>query len=169
MPGFNIGGGDNNDPSSRSEVNRAHRWRIITLGENLINRDELVFAKTLQLPNFAVEEEMITSAAIKYKFAKTVNWEDVTVQFYDSLGLFSELEKWRSLVWTPTDGIKPASEYKKQSMFGLTQGDGSITHSFVLHGSWPKTITHSALSYESSDFKYIDLVLSYDFASFESI
>lgn len=169
MPGFNIGGGADRDPSNRPEINRAHRWRIISLGENLINSDELVFAKTLQLPSFAVEEEMVTSAAIRYKFAKTINWEDVTVQFYDSIGLFTELEKWRSLVWTADSGIRTASEYKKQSTFGLTYGDGTIIQTFVLHGSWPKMITHSALSYESSDFKYIDLVLSYDFASFESL
>jgi hypothetical protein len=166
MPGFNIGGGDNNEPSNTAELNRAHRWRIVSLGENLIDGDMLLFAKTLQLPGFTVEEEVITSAAIKYKFAKTVNWEDVAISFYDTVGLFPALIEWQNKVYTEDAGIQPAASYKLQSTLSQTDSTGEPINQFILHGSWPKALTHSPLSYESSDIKMVDLILSYDFATF---
>lgn len=171
MPGFNIGGGGgNNEPSNTVEPLRNHRWRIISLGADgvdggVISRDKLVYAKTLQLPEFAVEEEMVTGAAIKYKFAKIVNWGDVTVSFYDVSGVHSGLTTWQGKVYTAEAGIKPADEYKKQCRFQMTDGagkeDGPL---YILKGSWPKTISHSALSYEDSDLKLVNLVISYDWA-----
>lgn len=167
MPGFNIGGGGSgNDPSNTVELNRAHRWRIVSLGENLIDGNMLLFAKTMQLPGFTVEEEVITSAAIKYKFAKTVNWEDVSISFYDTVGLFPMLVEWQNKVYTEDAGIQPANSYKLESRLAQTDNTGEDINQFTLHGSWPKSLTHSPLSYESSDIKMIDLVLSYDFATF---
>lgn len=168
MPGFNIagGGGGGDDPSNTVETNRAHRWRIISLGEGTISSDAFIFAKTLTLPGFTVEEEVVPGAAIRYKFAKMVNWEDVTVAFYDTGDLFTQLTSWQSLVYTPDGGIQPAASYKFQSTFSQTDNTGEPINQFVLHGSWPKSITHSPLSYETSDIKLVNLVLSYDFATF---
>lgn len=167
MPGFNIrGGGDGGEPPNTEETNRAHRWMIISLGENTVSNENTLFAKTLVLPGFTVEEEVITSAAIKYKFAKTVNWEDVSIAFYDTLNLFPQLIEWQNLVYTENAGIQPANSYKLRSIFSQTDNTGEPINQFTLHNSWPKSLTHSPLSYESSDIKLVDLVLSYDFATF---
>lgn len=166
MPGFNIGGGSTgSQPSNQEEVNRNHRWRIITLGENLISRDRLVFAKTLQLPSFSIEEESVMGAHIKYKFAKCVNWEDVVVTFYDTDDLLDLLIEWQNKVFDNQAGIKLANDYKRRSAFALTDGDGTESDiKYQLINSWPKSISHSQLSYEDSEIKLINLTLSYDFA-----
>lgn len=170
MPGFNIGSGGNGQPSNTTEAFRNHRWRIVSLGADgvdggVINRDKLVFAKTLQLPEFNVEEEMVTGAAIKYKFAKIVNWGDVVVGFYDVSGVYDGLMTWQGKVYKAQTGIGIADDYKKECRFQLTNGQGQEDGPlYVLKGSWPKIISHSTLSYEDSDLKMVNLTLSYDWA-----
>lgn len=167
MPGFNIGSGNSGDPSPNTEVHRAHRWRIETLGA-LQNTGNFLYAKTLQLPNFSVDEETYIGASVKYKFAKVINWEDVTVTFYDVIGLYEQLFGWQNQVFTPNEGIKPADDYKEESRFVQTDGMGEQAGPrYILKNSWPKTISHSPLSYESSEIKLITLVLSYDYADIQ--
>lgn len=176
MPGFNIGGGagGNNEPNSRVEILRAHRWQITQLGApNIkINPATLLYAKSLTLPGFNVEEEIVSGASLKYKFAKMVNWEDVSIEFYDVIGVFDDLRQWQDAVFTPQTGIQPASSYKMKASFVLTDGTGfsdgaGVQEAFTLHGAWPKQLTHSPLSYESSELKLVSLVLSYDFVTFD--
>ncbi len=168
MPGFNIGSGNVGDPSPNAEVHRAHRWRIESLGELQDSSNNFLYAKTLQLPNFSVDEETHIGASVKYKFAKVINWEDVTVTFYDVIGLYEQLFGWQNLVFTPNEGIKSADIYKKESRFVQTDGKGDQAGPrYILKNSWPKTISHSPLSYESSEIKLITLVLSYDFADIQ--
>lgn len=177
MPGFNIGGGnpDNtSEPSPLIEIHRAHRWRIFQLGDLALGNMAL-YAKTLSLPGFTVEEEIVNSSALKYKFAKMVNWEDVVIEFYDVFGMFDALVEWQNLVFTPADGIGVANDYKKNCVFELTTGsgdnmdaNGNLLPVFTLNGAWPKQLTHSPLSYENSELKTISLVLSYDYVTFEA-
>ena len=166
MPGFNIGAGaGGSEPSNTTELNRNHRWRIISLGENTIPRQSLIFAKSLQLPGFTIEEETVQGAAIRYKFAKIVSWEDVTITFYDNVGLVDNLLKWQNLVYDSGAGIKLANDYKKSSSFELTDGNGATAGpTYFLINSWPKSLSHSQLSYEDSEIKLINLTLSYDWA-----
>jgi hypothetical protein len=176
MPGFNIGGGagGNNEPNSQVEILRSHRWQIVTLGspDIRINRATLLYAKSLSLPGFSVEEEVVNGASLKYKFAKMVNWEDVSIEFYDVVGVFDDLKQWQDKVWTPATGIQPANSYKFRASFALTDGTGfndgaGVEEAFTLHGAWPKQLSHSPLSYESSELKLVSLVLSYDFVTFD--
>jgi hypothetical protein len=170
MPGFNIGGGNNREPSNTIEAFRNHRWRIMSLGADgttggVINSDKLVFAKSLQLPEFNVEEEMVTGAAIKYKFAKIVNWGDVVVTFYDVSGVYDGIMTWQGKVYSAQTGIGVADDYKKESRFQMTNGQGTEDGPlYVLKGSWPKVVNHSTLSYEDTELKLINLTLSYDWA-----
>lgn len=176
MPGFNIGGGgdDFQEPASTVEIHRAHRWRIEKLGD-VDFRTVLVYAKSVTLPGFTVEEEIVSSAALKYKFAKMVNWEDVSVEFYDVFGVFDPLVEWQNEVFTPENGIGVANDYKKDCTFILTNGSGNDSDDngnslpkFTLHGAWPKQLTHSPLSYENSELKTVSLVLSYDYVTFDA-
>lgn len=172
MPGFNINSNTQQGPEASIfiESQRNHRWRIISLGADgatggVIGRDALVYAKSLQLPEFNVEEEIVPGSAIKYKFAKFVNWGDVVVSFYDVSGVYAGLIKWQNLVYTDTAGIGIADNYKKQSRFQQTNGAGQDSGPlYRLIGSWPKIISHSTLSYEDSELKLINLTLSYDWA-----
>jgi hypothetical protein len=176
MPGFNIGGGGGADePSNTVEIHRANRWRILSLGDIAFGdeRSTLLYAKSLVLPGFNVEEEIVEGGAVKYKFAKMVNWEDVSLEFYDVFGVFATLASWQSQVFTPETGIGLADEYKKNCTFVLTDGAGKPVDDedngfpFTLHGAWPKQISHSPLSYESSDLKLVSMILSYDYVTYD--
>lgn len=169
MPGFNIGSKEQTDPSTTRETHRVHRWRIESLGElNDQQNRNFLFAKTLQLPNITFDEETHVGGSIKYKFAKIVNWEDVTISFYDVYGLYEQLFAWQNLVYTVNAGINPADMYKKESRFVMVDGMGKQAGPrYILKNSWPKSIQHSPLSYESSDIKLLTIILSYDFADIQ--
>jgi hypothetical protein len=168
MPGFNIGGQEG--PSNTTELYRTYRWFIETMmvdGRSMLNPYKLLYVKSIQLPGFNIEEEMIQGSAIKYKFAKTVNWDDVLVTFYDTEGIMEGLKSWQDLVWTPELGVQPASKYKGVTTFVLTNGEGSPTgFTFILRNCWPKSIKHGSLSYDSSEIKLVELTLSYDWAEY---
>lgn len=169
MPGFNITGAGNElepSPMPGNDIHRAHRWRISQLGD-VSSRTVKLYAKSLTLPGFTVDEEVVDGASLKYKFAKMVNWEDVSIEFYDVFSVFESLRAWQDQVFTPATGIRPAGDYKKLSSFVLTDGAGEDIRPFTLHGSWPKQLSHSPLSYESSELKLVSLVLSYDFVTFD--
>ena len=169
MPGFQIGQGTG--PSNTVETLRQHRWLIQTLGPIAIGPDAggtpPLLAESLQLPNVIIEEQTIQAALIKYKFAKSVSWEDASVTFYDTDNLLSKLLDWRNLVYTNVAGIKEhggANGYKKDSIFKLLDGIGKEKVTLTLRHSWPKSISHGPLSYGSTDIKLITVTLSYDFA-----
>lgn len=166
MPGFNIGS-SGPGPSITADVYRAHRWKIVNLGENSVSRYETVYAQSMTWPSVALEEESVMGAAINYKFAKAAVFEDVTVTFYDVLNLFDQLNDWQKKVYNPQDGIGLANDYKKESKFALTTENGDEAVKATLKNSWPKAITHSQLTYEASELKLVSLVLSYDWVEFE--
>jgi hypothetical protein len=168
MPGFNIGGGGSGkEPSITSDIKRVHRWRIDQLGELIINRDVHQYAQSLTWPNISIDEETVMGAAINYKFAKAASFDDVTIAFYDADYVFSNLETWFKLIYTPNSGIGMANEYKKDSKFTLTDGMGEQLDTVTLKNSWPKSISHSQLTYDNSELKLVNLTLSYDWAEFE--
>jgi hypothetical protein len=169
MPGFNIGSDASSEASITVTTHRSHRWRITSLGEGLINKPTMLYAKSIQLPGFSIEEEIVVGASIKYKFAKTVNWEDVSLSFYDVMGMIGDMRTWQDKVYTNGEGINSANDYKKTSSFILTDGVGESTGpTFTLKNSWPKSISHSELSYDNSEIKLINMILSYDWAEIEA-
>lgn len=180
MPGFNIESGKDSNSAhiGGSDLNRASRWRIKSLVfgsgtdySNVLNDRGLLFAKSLTLPTYSVEEESVLGGSINYKVAKTVTWDDVKVTFYDlahkndvNKSILGQLYKARQKLWTPDKGLHQASDYKGESTFILTDGDGNPTWSFTLVNSYIKSINHSELSYETSSIKEVTLTISYDWA-----
>lgn len=165
MPGFVTGGSGGPGPSSGVETLREHRWRITQLGP--MDRDTLLFARDLTLPDNKINELEILGSFLIYKFAKSVRWDDVTVVFYDDGRLLNEMNTWRDLVYTNDDGIKvhsPGSGYKQDAEFQLLDGMGSPINTVRLKNAWPKNISQGRLTYTSSNIKQITLVLAYDFA-----
>lgn len=160
MPGLVIGG-QGEGPSNTTEILRSHRWRIATLGDIQLNRLTIA-PKELQLPNFTVETESHQGGSVVYKYAKSVNWEDVSLTFYDTVNLYSAIDEWREKVWSDANGIGIANDYKKRTEFELYDGAGNTIFIYTLINSWPKKFAHGPLSMASSDIKVISLVLSYD-------
>ena len=178
MPGFNIGGNAQREPSNvEKDPFRVHRWRIVNLGvggtggsSGSIFRPPTLalYAKSLTLPSFNVEEEVVIGASVKYKFAKLASFEDVVITFYDTIGIYDGILDWQQDVWDKTNGVRMAERYKRNAQFCLTDGQGRDTGTvFLLIGCWPKQVSHSALTYDSSELKLINLTLSYDWAEFD--
>jgi len=159
MPGFAIQGGAG--PSNVQETLRSNRWVVQQLGP-ITDTFSLKLAKDLQLPNFNVTQETHTGGSLVYKYAKEINYQDVTISFYDFQGFINTLDEWRKMIWTPEDGLKDAGTYKAESKFQLLKGDGEVVHTYVLKNSWPKKIGHGQLSYSSSEIKYVQVILAYD-------
>lgn len=166
MPGFAITGTEGRGPSNTQETFRTHRWRVQKLGPIRAESDPALFlAKELQLPNFSVDQDTVTGASLVYKYAKNINFEDVTISFYDTEDIISELKGWRDTIWTPEEGLRESGSYKDTSIFLLLDGSGETLRTFTLINSWPKKISHGPLSYTSSDIKYVQVTLAYDWAT----
>jgi hypothetical protein len=176
MPGFainNTSGAISIDP--KAEFHRVHRWYINNLGipASIVGSDNSskfrLYAHSLELPSISFEEELVNGASLKYKFPKRVLWDPVTVSFYDVFGIHKKFEKWRQAIWTPEEGIKLANDFKGEAEFILTNGKGEDKQFYTLIGCYPSKISHSELTYTSSDIKLLRVTYSFDYAKIEII
>ena len=169
MAGFNVTGtsfqgiGDNQALSTATFVPN-FTWEVSTLFEdNAAKSTAIVYAKDVSLPSITFEKEEYTGASLKYKFASGAVYDDIRVTFYDTTGILPYLIKWRKSVWEES-GLKTASNYKKESVIKVYSQTGELQQTFKLIGSWPSVIKHGDLTYTSSDLKYVDLTITYDWA-----
>lgn len=164
MPGFKIAdyGGE---ALSTIETLRPHRWRIIQLGP-ITAQDFLLTAKELTLPQWKVEQLTVLGAVLNYKYAKNIKWDDISLTFYDTQKLASEIEKWKSLVNTDDKGIlvHGSGGYKKECEFDELDGQGTSVRNIKLFGAWPSSINYGKLSYQNSELKSVELSITYDYA-----
>lgn len=185
MPGFRVGTtGGNNDTygiSKSDQFRYTYTWQIESLQGETSGRDAskyLVYARDVSLPAFNVSIERHVGSSLEYKFAKSVSFDDVKITFYDSEGLYKKLNEWRRSVYDINDGIKTASEYKKESIIKVfsptfgQQGNRDTeddSYSYRLQGSWPSVIRHGDLTYTSSDVKIVEVTLTYDWAYIDEL
>lgn len=170
MPGFNLVGNKPIQPSNKigpnRDIRRSHRWFIETLvGESTSNDSDFkLFAKKISLPQLSFEEEVFRSLGGEYKFAALPKFQDVTIEFYDVVGIAERLYELQSRIWSSDNGIKPAKNYKGTTQLIVqTSVGGGKDMRYTLHNSWIKNMTHSDLTYERADLKSVTLTLSYDY------
>jgi len=169
MAGFNVAGTNfygygENEASSLATFIPTFTWEVATLfEENAARGTALVYAKDVSLPSITFEKEEYTGASLKYKFASGAVYDDIRLTFYDTEGILPYLIKWRKSVWEET-GLKTASNYKKESVITVYNQTGDPQQTFKLIGSWLSVIKHGDLTYTSSDFKFVDLTITYDWA-----
>jgi hypothetical protein len=181
MPGFKIGdkdgGGNPGDANSADskllgkDVKRSHRWRIVKLGtidnNPILSQDELLFAKSVTMPNIGFEEHYVLGGSIAYKFATRPEFGDLVLAFYDLDGIEPKIRRWQELVWRPAQGVGVANEYKDEVILYLTDGFGEpVDDAWKFINAWPKIINHGELVYDSSDFKLITMTISYDWIEY---
>ena len=175
MPGFAIG--DNilpvfaQDPSATVDPLRSYRWRIATItqpGGQAIYTSSEVIPVELTLPSKSFEQLEISGVSQKYKFAKSVSFDDVTVTLYDLVGLQKKFEDWMDKVWTKDAGLQ--TDYKGTAEFHLIDGQGGEKPlvSFKLINTWPKKLNHSQLSMSTNEFKLLTITFAYDWYEFTS-
>jgi hypothetical protein len=151
-----------------SETLRSHRWNIQQLGP--ISQNDTILVKELQLPQYTIERQEVLGGMQWYKYAKSVKWEDLEVQFYDNSQIYKSLLSWRDKVFTNDGGIQShniSSGYKKDCIFALLDGEGSVAQKIKLKNAWPASINLGRLSYTNNEIKLVVLTLAYDWAESE--
>lgn len=168
MPGFRVESTDQNSVAVSNDIKRAHRWRLFKFG-NVLKPDELLFAKSVTMPQISFEENMLWGGSIPYKVAKSATFGDLIVTFYDLIGLEPKIRQWGNKVWTENGGVRPSGEYKHEVILYLTDGSGKpIDDAWKFINAWPKNINHGELTYESSEFKTITVTISYDWIEYQA-
>lgn len=168
MPGFKIGG-TGEGPSNSLETLRENRWLITEFGP-ITDRERLLIAKEVGLPDYSADILEVLGGLIWYKYAKGIKWKDINVVFYDDGKVLQAVQSWKDLVYTNDGGIQahnPGSGYKKDCTFELLDGMGEPLLKVKLKQAWPSQILTGKLSYTSSEIKIVTVILSYDFAEIE--
>lgn len=130
----------------------------------------LVYIRSFTPPNYGFTLEDIDTGHITYKVARKINWEDVSLNFYGTIGLKDWLVEKRKQVWTPSEGIKYADDYKFTSVLKTLpiDWDGDINHpdvqAWTLMNSWVSKVDWCELTYTTSDMINVNVTLSYDWA-----
>lgn len=172
MPGFiinNYGGHRNTSSPATQEYYYTYTWEI----ENIFgdNNDVLVNAKDLTFPTFNVAKEVVKGASLEYKFAKSVNWDDVKITWYDTKGLIDVIKRWRETVWSIDGGLQSAASYKRDSVVTQylphAESLSDVGVRYRLYNSWPSIIRYGNVTYTDSDVKVVEVTLTYDFAEEE--
>jgi hypothetical protein len=134
--------------------------------QQTMNMDMLrkVYLRDCTLPEYTIDEEIYQSPSTKYKYAKGITWSDVKITYYDTFGLYLYLDNLKSKVWTPAYGVKPAVEYKFESVINVYIADAIEAFRWTLVNSWVKSISWADLTYVSSDMHMVTITLAYDWA-----
>ena len=169
MPGFIVNGQGvlpvvGNGAPDNTEYYYTYTWEIENFYEFHYSNIGIMHCKTMTLPTFNVAQETVMGASLEYKFAKSVNWADVKVAWYDTSGFLDTMKKWRKTVWSPKHGFAAVNTYKKESQFRTFLPDGEVAQTFRLINSWPSVIKYGDLTYTSSDVKMVEVTLTYDWA-----
>jgi len=163
MPGFRIA---NVGASTSSQVRPRYKytWEVPTIFGDPAQSGSLVYIKEAQLPNWDFDVIEIPGAAVKYKFAGHVNFGEIRLTWYDVDGTHDRVKAWRDRIWTPEDGIKPANDYKTESIIRSLAYDIETRTDWKLVNSWPKSVQLGELTYSDSDINSVVVSLVYDWA-----
>lgn len=178
MPGFNIGikaadetGGDRlRRPSFNvdavTDLHRAHRWRLDKLLDWNFESAPL-YPLEVSIPATTVEEENVGGANIDYKIPKKVKYGDFTIKIYDHARMLGELLKnimipagiFINPNSTATPGLRRADQYMGTVRVLMEDGSGKPVVAYEGLNCYLKEVTHSELTYSSSDFKMINMTI----------
>ena len=164
MPGFKVGFESVEGIDAKTEFYYTYTWEVPLILGSTTKRNELIILRECTTPTFTVNKESYTGASLEYKFAKSVAWEDVKLTWYDTKGLIDRIRDWRRTVWTASEGLKTAKEYKKNSQISCFLPDSTGVFGWILRNSWPSSIRNGELTYTNSDIKVVEVTLSYDWA-----
>lgn len=169
MPGFVVnaeGGAGITSVPENTEYYHTYTWEIEQIAGDFVGgqRSHLVNVKEMTLPTFTTTKETIMGASLEYKFAKSVNWDDVKITWYDTAGMLATIKQWRETIWDQEYGIAAVDTYKQESILRTHLPDYTAINEWVLMNSWPSQIKHGDLTYTSSDIKVVEVTLTYDWA-----
>lgn len=196
MPGFHISGEESweNDQfsprahgagTSVADLARTYRWYLESLDwpgnnidpqlGNVHSHEALKTFLSMDLPSVRVKEQQVLGFSIPYKFAKSVDFGDIDITFYDlyDRGETTQdiIEQWLHVVWNPYDGLGNgyARAYKGKLQAVEIDNDGSEKARFVLWNAWPKGIKPTQMAMDKNDIKKISVTFAYDWYTYDSL
>ena len=170
MPGFQVrdlgqSSAVHETAPSNADYYYVYTWEIAKFtGYRAETRPSLIHLQSASTPTFTANIEKYTASSVEYKWAKSVTWEDIKVSFYDTYGLIEALISWRSNIWSPYTGLKPARSYKDNTILNVYLPSGEAKFGWNLIGSWPSTIRSGELTYTESNVKICEITVTYDWA-----
>lgn len=196
MPGFRIvydqESWDNDAYSPRApgagtsfaDVARTYRWYLESLEWpgavdaqlGAVNSHEsLKTFLSIDLPTMRFKEQSILGFSVPYKFAKSVDFGDINISFYDlyERGESTQevIERWANAVWNPYDGLGHGHRrtYKGKIQAVEIDNEGSEKARFILWNAWPKEIRPDPLAMDKNDLKKITVVFAYDWYTYQYV
>lgn len=166
MPGFKVGD-LGADTSADVKPFYKYTWELVSVFGDQAAAGPTVYAREATLPSWDFDIVEVLGGSIKYKFAGHVNFGDVKIVWYDTDGLSDQIQQWRDLVWSTDAGIRPASEYKKETWIRSMTMDLESDVVWKMINSWPRSIRMGDLTYVDSDIKNVEVLVSYDWAEME--
>lgn len=163
MPGFQVQ--DLGTPvPSQIDYYYSYTWSVPHIMGLAGTVPPLILLRDATTPTFTANKENYIASSLEYKYAKSVTWDDIKLTWYDSVGLIDIIKGWRRSVWTPENGLKPANEYKRDTILECFLPTDKIPYGWKLNGSWPSQIRSGELTYTNSDVKLVEVTVSYDWA-----
>lgn len=179
MPGFNIQGSGRGLPSNKVETHRVHRWIIEDFGfpmqltggssRTTTSPSPRVYAKTAQIPTVGFETQTAPGASVDYPYAAKATFEPVSISFYDIYGMYNLFDRWRKEIWTPEEGIKQLDGYVGDPKISKVDGQGNIVERFTLRNAFPKQLSQSDLTYDSSEISLVRVQYVYSHFEFDEL
>lgn len=172
MPGFIVGNMRTNEGANpKANFVMQYTWEIPNIFgmkkidiQNENSRNAFIMLKECGTPTFVANQEKHVSSNLEYKFAQSVTWDDIRLTWYDTDGLIELIREWRKTVWTSSEGLQPASSYKKNTQLTCYNQSGTSRFGWVLRNSWPSTIKNGELTYAGSEAKIVEVTVTYDWA-----
>lgn len=173
MPGFRVGNlGDG--PTNKPKAYYKYTWDISSIFEDQLNgvaqnqgfraATGIIYAKEASLPSWEFDREEVVGSSLRYKFAKSVSFNDIRIAWYDTAGFETVVRMWRRRVWTPERGLSNPSDYKKETRIDSYTYDLVKKNQWLLMNSWPQRISAGDLTYTDSDVKVVEVTVAYDWA-----
>lgn len=137
-----------------------------TLGEKVS-----YLVKATKLPNISIEEHNLAWQGHAFKFAGKHTFEDWTITFNvdPDARIIEEFENWiRQKIHDPeTNRYGAIANYMTNQNLHLLGYSGDPILEVTLYNAWPKTLTPSDLSYDSTEIMSFDVTFAYTHYTFK--
>ena len=139
------------------------------------------FAKSVDKPSYVIDSGEYQLINHKFKYPGIATWNDISITVVDPLqsetvtnSLMEELKK-RGHTADPTASGKTSGIYKEKSDSGAIDqivveqlnAAGEQLEEWTLNGAWIKSVNFGSLSYQDDELVELEIVVSYDYATFK--
>ena len=160
-------------------------FRFKVMFNNLV-ANMVWFAKSVDKPNFSVQESSHKFLNHTYYFPARVEWQEITMKFVDPVAAEGEdfasgtVAKLNELFinagyvipTNPSEAASLETQSKSKSREALgpiiieqIDSDGNAVESWTLHHPFIKKITYGNLAYDNDELTEMEIALRYDWAT----